>query len=147
MIYSLKGVMMMPRKKTGLYDDKAYQREYHRNMKSKLLQFNPNNEEDMILYEHLKQQKNASAYIKALILADINSKKVGHWLPGCFIGYDKTVGPGGGEYMKPVYGVCKDHQTPIVAICSECGTVFNLEYADDFCPECKTKMIPWSDDV
>lgn len=67
----LKGGMTMPRKKTGLYDDKAYQREYHRNMKSKLLQFNPNNEEDMILYEHLKQQKNASAYIKALILADM----------------------------------------------------------------------------
>ena len=67
----LKGEKTMPRKKTGLYDDKAYQREYHRNMKSKLLQFNPNSEEDMIIYEYLKQQKNSSAYIKALILADM----------------------------------------------------------------------------
>lgn len=137
----------MPRKKTGLYDDKAYQREYHRNMKTKLLQFNPNNEEDMILYEYLKQQKNASAYIKALILADKKAKTVGHWLPGCCIRYDKAIGPGGGEYMKPVYGVCKDYQIPTVAICSECSTAFNLEDADDFCPECKRKMIPWADDI
>lgn len=137
----------MPRKKTGLYDDKAYQREYHRNMKSKLLQFNPNNDEDMILYDHLKQQKNASAYIKALILADIKSKKVGHWLPGRFIRYDKAIGPGGGEYMKPVYGACKEGQAACAAICSECGSVFNLNAADDFCPECKSKMIPLADNV
>ena len=60
----------MPRKKSGLYDDKAYQREYHRSMKSKLLQFNPNNPDDMLLWEHLQKQENSSAYLKELILAD-----------------------------------------------------------------------------
>ena len=62
---------MMPRKKTGLYNHKEYQNEYHKAMKTKLLSFNPKNEEDMIIWEYLQKQANSSAYLKGLIKKDI----------------------------------------------------------------------------
>lgn len=62
----------MPREKTGEYDHKAYQNKYHKAMKTKLISFNPNNPDDMILYDHLMQHKNASGYIKELIRKDMN---------------------------------------------------------------------------
>ena len=45
----------MPRKKSGLFDNKAYQNEYHKAMKTKLISFNPNSPEDMRLWEHLQK--------------------------------------------------------------------------------------------
>ena len=67
--------MMMPRKKTGLYDHKAYQNDYHKKMKTKLLSFNPNNPDDMILYDHLQKQANSSAYLKWLIMKDMSEAR------------------------------------------------------------------------
>ena len=61
----------MPRRKTGQYDHKAYQNEYHKAMKTKLLSFNPANEDDMQIWEHLQKQKNASKYLKDLIRDDM----------------------------------------------------------------------------
>lgn len=62
----------MPRKKSGLYDNKAYQNEYHKAMKTKLISFNPANTDDMILWNHLMKQENATAYIKELIRKDMD---------------------------------------------------------------------------
>ena len=66
----------MPRIKSGLFDNKAYQREYHRNMKTKLLSFNPNDPEDMRIWEFLmsKGRGNVFPYIKSLILKDMDQK-------------------------------------------------------------------------
>ena len=61
----------MPRKKSGLFDNKAYQNEYHKAMKTKLISFNPNNQEDMQVWEHLQKQKNQTGYIKDLIRKDM----------------------------------------------------------------------------
>ena len=61
----------MPRKKSGLFDNKAYQNEYHKAMKTKLISFNPNSPEDMRLWEHLQKQENQTGYIKDLIREDI----------------------------------------------------------------------------
>ena len=61
----------MPRKKSGLFDNKVYQNEYHKSMKTKLISFNPNNPEDMRLWDHLQKQKNQTGYIKDLIREDI----------------------------------------------------------------------------
>ena len=65
----LFGSDFMPRKKSGLFDNKAYQNEYHKNMKTKLISFNPNNESDMELWEILNQKGkgNVSPFIKELI--------------------------------------------------------------------------------
>ena len=64
----------MPRKKTGLYDDKSYQNEYHKAMKNKLISFNPANEEDMKLWDYLQTKENKTGYIKSLIREDMNRK-------------------------------------------------------------------------
>ena len=61
----------MPRKKSGLFDNKAYQNEYHKAMKTKLISFNPNSPEDMQVWEHLQKQKNQTKYIKDLIRKDM----------------------------------------------------------------------------
>ena len=61
----------MARKASGNFDNRVYQNEYHKTMKSKLLSFNPNNPEDMELWEHLKGKNNVTAYIKELIRRDI----------------------------------------------------------------------------
>ena len=61
----------MPRKKSGLYDDRKYQNEYHRAMKKKLISFNPNNQEDMRLLEYLETKENQTLYIKDLIREDM----------------------------------------------------------------------------
>ena len=58
------------------FDNKAYQREYHRNMKTKLLSFNLNNAEDMMVWDFLmsKGRGKVFPYIKSLILKDMNQK-------------------------------------------------------------------------
>ena len=61
----------MPRKKSGLFDNKAYQNEYHKAMKTKLISFNPANDEDMQLWEHLQTKDNQTGYIKQLIREDM----------------------------------------------------------------------------
>ena len=63
----------MPRKKSGLFDNKAYQNEYHKAMKTKLISFNPNSPEDMKLWDHLQEQKNQTGYIKNLIRKDLET--------------------------------------------------------------------------
>ena len=63
----------MPRKKSGLFDNKAYQNEYHKAMKTKLISFNPNSPEDMKLWDHLQEQKNQTGYIKGLIRKDMET--------------------------------------------------------------------------
>lgn len=62
----------MPRPKSGLYDNKSYQNEYHKAMKTKLISFNPANKKDMELWEYLIAKKNVTGYIKKLILEDMN---------------------------------------------------------------------------
>jgi len=64
----------MPRKKSGEYDHKKYQNEYHKAMETKLLSFNPKSPEDMQLWEHLQKQKNQTGYIKELIRRDMGGK-------------------------------------------------------------------------
>ena len=61
----------MPRPKSGTYNHKQYQNEYHKAMKTKLLSFNPSNPDDMIIYEYLQTKDNATGYIKDLIRADM----------------------------------------------------------------------------
>ena len=61
----------MPKKASGEFNNKVYQNEYHKAMKTKLLSFNPNNDDDMELWEYLKMQSNVSAYIKNLIRKNI----------------------------------------------------------------------------
>lgn len=61
----------MPRQKSGTFDNRAYQNEYHKAMKAKLLSFNPASSEDMELWEHLQSKKNATGYIKQLIRDDM----------------------------------------------------------------------------
>ena len=58
---------IMPRKKSGNFDNKAYQNEYHKAMKTKLISFNPNNPDDMRLWDYLQTKKNQTGYIKDLI--------------------------------------------------------------------------------
>lgn len=74
----------MSRKKTGQYDHKAYQNDYHKAMKTKLISFNPSNAEDMFLWEHLQKKKNVTAYIKDLIREDIDSREQ-QWLFLCWL--------------------------------------------------------------
>ena len=61
----------MSKEKIGTYNHKAYQNDYHKNMKTKLVSFNPNNAEDMRLWEFLKTKPNQTAYIKNLIRKDM----------------------------------------------------------------------------
>lgn len=55
------------------FDNKAYQNEYHKAMKHKLVSFNPNDPEDMKLYQFLmsKGKGKVTAYIKSLIRKDM----------------------------------------------------------------------------
>lgn len=63
----------MPKQKSGTFDNKVYQNAYHKNMKTKLLSFNPNNPEDMMVWDHLVKigRGNVFPYIKSLILKDM----------------------------------------------------------------------------
>ena len=61
----------MPRKKSGLFDNKEYQNEYHKAMKTKLLSFNPAKLDDMILWDYLQTKENITGYIKQLIREDM----------------------------------------------------------------------------
>ena len=72
----IKGGERMPRSKSGTYDNKSYQNEYHKNMKTKLLSFNPNNHQDMQVWNHLMAlgRGNAFPYIKRLILEDMKKQ-------------------------------------------------------------------------
>lgn len=65
----------MPRKKSGNFDNKAYQNEYHKAMKNKLLSFNPTNEDDMKLWDYLQTKNNQTGYIKRLIQGDMEVVK------------------------------------------------------------------------
>ena len=64
----------MPRKKSGLFDNKVYQNEYHKTMKTKLISFNPTNKQDMELWDHLQTKDNQTGYIKQLIRQDMEQK-------------------------------------------------------------------------
>ena len=61
----------MPRKKSGTFDNKAYQNEYHKAMKTKLLSFNPGKPDDMKLWDYLQTKPNITGYIKDLIRKDM----------------------------------------------------------------------------
>lgn len=63
----------MPRKK-GDFDNKAYQNEYHKAMKTKLLSFNPANDHDMMIWDYLQTKNNITGYIKQLILKDMEKE-------------------------------------------------------------------------
>ena len=62
------------RREKGMYDHKKYQLDYHKSMKTKLISFNPNNPDDMMLWEHLQTKENKTRYIKALIWKDMQNK-------------------------------------------------------------------------
>ena len=63
----------MARTKSGNFDNKVYQNNYHKGMKNKLISFNPSNPDDMALWEHLmsKGRGNVTPYIKELIRKDM----------------------------------------------------------------------------
>lgn len=69
----------MARPKSGLYDNKSYQNEYHKKMKTKLISFNSNSSEDMELWNFLmsKGKGNVTTYIKELIRKDKEVKDNG----------------------------------------------------------------------
>lgn len=64
----------MPRKKSGLFDNKVYQNEYHKAMKTKLISFNPNSKEDMAIWDYLQTKENQTGYIKKLIREDMKNE-------------------------------------------------------------------------
>lgn len=61
----------MPRQKSGMFDNKAYQNQYHKAMKTKLISFNPVNPDDMRIWDYLQTKKNQTGYIKGLIRNDM----------------------------------------------------------------------------
>ena len=61
----------MARPKSGTFDNRVYQNEYHKAMKTKLLSFNPSSSEDMELWEYLQCKENVTGYIKKLIREDM----------------------------------------------------------------------------
>jgi len=63
----------------ALENKKAYNREYaKKNFKSKLLYFNTQNLEDVVLLEWLQMQENGVQYIKNLIKEDLlREQKIG----------------------------------------------------------------------
>ena len=65
----------MPKKKTGTFDNKKYQNEYHKNLHTYLLSFNPNNEKDMNIWRTLQNVTNRSAFIKDAVLEKIEKMK------------------------------------------------------------------------
>ena len=89
-----------------MYNHKEYQNEYHKAMKTKLISFNPNNAEDMEIWNYLmsKGRGEVTPYIKALIREDMNSIKN----PGAF-------------FDNPVCTMCLD-KSPADRLlpCSEC---------------------------
>lgn len=66
----------IPPKKSGGFDNKVYQNEYHKGMKNKLISFNPTNPDDMLLWDHLmaKGKGNVTQYIKDLIRKDMKKE-------------------------------------------------------------------------
>lgn len=66
----------MPKQKSGTFDNKVYQNEYHKGMKTKLISFNPNSPEDMEIWDFLieKGKGNVTPYIKGLIRDDMNQE-------------------------------------------------------------------------
>lgn len=65
----------MPRRKSGTFDNKEYQNEYHKKMKTKLISFNPNNPDDMEIWEYLQTVENVTGYIKDLIREDTKKEE------------------------------------------------------------------------
>ena len=61
----------MPRTKSGLFDNRKYQNEYHRAMRKKTISFNPNSEEDMRMLAHIESKPNETQYLKNLIRKDM----------------------------------------------------------------------------
>lgn len=61
----------MPRQKSGNFDNKVYQNEYHKAMKTKLISFNPANDADMAIWKYLMKKDNVTGYIKRLIEEDM----------------------------------------------------------------------------
>lgn len=100
----------MARPKSGLYDNKSYQNEYHKNMKTKLISFNPNDSEDMALWDHLMNQGkgNVTPYIKQLIRRDMVMPPV-HYPPT--------------RYSEELCGcpICKHEVTSDMNACDFCG--------------------------
>ena len=64
----------MTEKANGHYNHKKYQNEYHKGMKTKLISFNPNNPNDMKLWEYLQTKENKTGYIKDLIRLDMDGR-------------------------------------------------------------------------
>lgn len=56
----------MPKRKSGLFDNKKYQNDYHRKLKRIAITFNPKDPEDMRVYEFLKTGRNVTRFIKDL---------------------------------------------------------------------------------
>ena len=65
----------MPRRKNGQFDNRTYQNEYHKAMKTKLLSFNPAKPEDMELWDYMQTKPNITGYIKVLIRKDMEGRK------------------------------------------------------------------------
>ena len=61
----------MPKQKSGTYNHKEYQNEYHKAMKTKLISFNTNTEADVELWEFMTSHDNVTKYIKDLIRQDM----------------------------------------------------------------------------
>ena len=61
----------MPRTKSGLFDNRRYQNDYHRKLKRISITFNPKDPEDIRLYEYIKTKKNVTGSIKELIRSEI----------------------------------------------------------------------------
>ena len=100
----------MPRKKSGTFDNKAYQNEYHKAMKTKLISFNPNDPEDMAIWNHLMQKGHGKVtpYMKQLFRrAMILEPQL----------YPPT------RYSEELYGcpLCKREVTPDMDVCNYCG--------------------------
>lgn len=62
----------MARKKTGTYDNRKYQNDYHRAMDRIMISFNPSNPDDVELLSFLRSQGNITQFIKERIRAEIN---------------------------------------------------------------------------
>ena len=64
----------MARPKSGTFDNKVYQNEYHKAMKTKLISFNPANMNDMRIWDYLQTKNNQTGYIKGLIRKDMDKE-------------------------------------------------------------------------
>ena len=64
----------MPKKREFIYAENAeYQKEYQRSLHKILISFNPRNETDVFLWDHLQSKGSGKVipYIKSLIMKDI----------------------------------------------------------------------------